>query len=175
MNTKDYFALFDLQVGYDLDESKLDGSYHQLQLEHHPDKFSGEDEASKIRAVQLTSVINDAYETLKSPLKRAAYLLALEGLDTEKVSQADLDMEVLMEQMQMREALAELPKDPSSLPELDKLKQQAEGKLAQKKSDLSDCFRHSNFTLAKKIFHEMQFLAKLLAEIDAGEELRLGY
>ena len=129
ISTQEYFALFDLPPSFALDERLLEQSYHRLQLENHPDKFSGEDEASKMRAVQVTSLINGAYETLKSPLSRAAYLLDQQGFDVEKVSQSDLDMDLLMEQMQMREALAELPKDSSSLPELETLKQDVKTKL----------------------------------------------
>lgn len=175
INTTDYFALFDLSPSFELDEKYLEYSYHRLQMENHPDKFSGDDEASRMQAVQATSLINGAYETLKSPLMRAGYLLSQKGLDVEKVSQADLDMDLLMEQMQMREALAELPKDSSSLPELEELKLDVKGKLNKREQDFTDFFGRSDFVAAKKVFHEMQFLFKLLAEIDAGEELRLGY
>ena len=41
--------------------------------------------------------------------------------------------------------------------------------------NFSDFFEQGDFAAAKKVFHEMQFLFKLLAEIDTGEELRLGY
>ena len=175
INTKDFFALFDLPSSFSLDERLLEESYHRLQLENHPDKFSGEDEASRMRAVQVTSLINGAYETLKSPLLRAGYLLGQKGFDVEKVSQSDLDMDLLMEQMQLREALAELPKDSSSLPELEELKQDVNSKLKKRQQSFSDFIEQADFSAAKKVFHEMQFLFKLLAEIDAGEELRLGY
>ncbi len=175
INTTDYFALFGLPPNFAVDEKQLEDSYHKLQLEHHPDKFSGDDEASRMQAVQATSIINGAYETLKSPLKRAGYLLSQKGLDVEKVSQADLDMEVLLEQMQMREALAELPKDSSSLSELEEIKLNVVGKVNKREQDFAMFFADSNLKAAKKVFHEMQFLFKMLAEIDVAEELRLGY
>jgi len=58
----------------------LSEKYHARQVEVHPDKFSGATEKNKLRAVQLTSYLNEAYSTLKSPIKRAAYLLTINGL-----------------------------------------------------------------------------------------------
>ena len=74
---KNYFQLFDLSESYGLDLNKLTAEYHRLQLEYHPDKQSGASEEDRIAAQMAASYINDAYETLKSPLKRAAYVLSL--------------------------------------------------------------------------------------------------
>ena len=86
-----------------MDLEKLSEKYHARQVEVHPDKFSGATEKDKLRAVQLTSYLNEAYSTLKSPIKRAAYLLTINGLNVESVSQNDLGMDLLLEQMQLRE------------------------------------------------------------------------
>ena len=59
--------------------------------------------------MQLSSRLNDAFATLKEPLSRAAYLLELAGVSVDEVSQSDLGMDVLLEQMQLREAVAEAP------------------------------------------------------------------
>lgn len=170
-----YFEIFSLSPSFDIDLQNLEALYRQLQLEHHPDKFAGESEALKMQAVQTTSLINSAYETLKSPLSRAGYLLTLRGLDIEAVSQSDLGMDLLMEQMQMREALAELPEDESSLAQLDELKRDAKSKIAAREKSFLDNLNTEDFAAAKRMFHEMQFLFKLLKEIESGEEQRLGY
>ena len=86
----DYFQLFDLSESYGLNLDKLTAEYHRLQLEYHPDKQSGASEEGRVAAQLAASYINDAYETLKSPLKRAAYVLTIKGKDTESVDLNDL-------------------------------------------------------------------------------------
>ena len=172
---QNYFQLFDLSESFDLDLGKLSEKYHARQVEVHPDKFSGATEKDKLRAVQLTSYLNEAYSTLKAPIKRAAYLLTINGLNVESVSQNDLGMDLLLEQMQLRESLDALPKDESALKALGHLKSEVGEKLNLKQNIFSKEFASGELTQAKRIFHELQFLHKLLLEIEAGEEQRLGY
>ncbi len=174
-NSQNFFQLFDLNQSFDVDVDKLGDRYRQLQSEAHPDRFAGAAESEKLKAVQFTSLINEAYNTLKQPLARAAYLLQLHGEDTEQVSQADLGMELLMEQMQLREALDELPADESALPRLEELKAEVKEKFATRQQQFATALEAGEIQAAKKVFHEMQFLHKLLKEIDQGEEQRLGY
>ena len=172
---QNYFQLFDLSESFDLDLVKLSEKYHARQVEVHPDKFSGATEKNKLRAVQLTSYLNEAYSTLKSPIKRAAYLLTINGLNVESVSQNDLGMDLLLEQMQLRESLDALPKDESALTTLGHLKSEVGEKLNLKQNIFSREFALGELAQAKRTFHELQFLHKLLLEIESGEEQRLGY
>ena len=172
---KNYFELFDLPETYDLDVDRLTAQYHMLQLNYHPDKHSSASEKEKMSAQVSSSYINDAYETLNSPLKRAAYILAIKGKDTEKVNQSDLSMEVLVEQMELRESLSDLPKDETALQALEELKSNVQGKVQLKQVQFAKEIESDELSLAKKTFHELQFFSKLLAEIEEGEELRLGY
>lgn len=173
--SQNYFQLFGLPETFAVDEKLLAERYREKQGEVHPDRFAGAAEAERLRAVQMTSLINQAYSTLKAPLSRAAYMLELQQQDTEQVSQQDLGMELLMEQMQLREKLEELPADESALDELEKLKTDTGEKFTAKQQQFASDFEAGDILAAKKIFHEMQFLHKLLKEIDEGEEQRLGY
>ena len=172
---KNYFELFDLPETYDLDVDRLTAQYHMLQLNYHPDKHSSASEKEKMSAQVSSSYINDAYETLNSPLKRAAYVLAIKGKDTEKVNQSDLSMEVLVEQMELRESLSDLPKDETALQALEELKSNVQRKVNVKQVKFAKEIESDELSAAKKTFHELQFFFKLLAEIEEGEELRLGY
>lgn len=172
---QNHFQLFSLSESFELDLSVLAENYRQLQLEAHPDRFANAPEREKMRAVQLSSYLNEAYDTLKSTLRRAAYLLSLNDVDVEQVSQSDLGMDLLLEQINLREALDELPKDTTALPALENLKTEVTVKLASREQDFAGELQRREFGSAKKFFHEMQFLHKLLAEIDSGEERRLGY
>ena len=172
---KNYFELFDLPETYDLDVDRLTAQYHMLQLNYHPDKHSSASEKEKMSAQVSSSYINDAYETLNSPLKRAAYILAIKGEDTEKVNQSDLSMEVLVEQMELRESLSDLPKDETALQALEELKSNVQRKVNVKQVKFAKEIESDELSAAKKTFHELQFFSKLLVEIEEGEELRLGY
>ena len=172
---KNYFQLFDLSESYGLDLDKLIAEYHSLQLEYHPDKHSGASEEDRVAAQLAASYINDAYETLKSPLKRAAYVLTIKGKDAESVDQNDLSMEVLVEQMELRESLDELPSDETALPKLEYLKGVVQDKIKNKQKKFEDWVAIEDLSSAKKTFHELQFLFKLLNEIEEVEEARLGY
>lgn len=170
-----YFQLFNLPESCIIDQESLNDEYRKQQSEAHPDRFANAEEQDKLRAVQLSSYLNEAYETLKSPLRRAAYLLSLHDIDAEKVDQNDLSMDLLLEQIQLREKLDELPMDDSALADLDALRAEVAAKLASQEARFADFYAAKKFDEAKKVYHELQFLNKLRAEIDAGEELRLGY
>ncbi len=172
---QNFFQLFEISESFDTDLESLSEKYRDLQAQAHPDRIAGESEEQKLRAVQFSSYINEAYDTLKDPLKRAAYLLLLQGVDVERVSQNDLDMELLMEQMQLRERLEELPKDESALGDLESLKNDVLDKQNRRLQELAENFSQQNFDAAKRLYHEMQFLYKLLSEIESGEDSRLGY
>ncbi len=174
-STDNYFELFAIPQTYEVDLEALAARYRELQNETHPDRQGVVSEQEKLRAVQLTSLINEAYGTLKSPLRRAGYLLTLHDLDTEQVSQSDLGMDLLMEQMQLRESLEGLPEDESALDELAQLKKETQGKITRRQEQFASALTASDLPAAKRFFHEMQFLDKLLKEINSGEEQRLGY
>lgn len=170
-----YFQLFNLLESCEIDQDALSDEYRKQQGEVHPDRFANADESEKLNALQLSSYLNEAYETLKSPLRRAAYLLALHEIDVDQVDQNDLSMDLLLEQIQLREKLDELPKDESALADLDKLRGEVTVKLQRQETSFAEFFTAENYAAAKKVYHELQFLNKLRTEIDAGEELRLGY
>ena len=151
---KNYFQLFDLPESYDLDVDRLTAQYHMLQLNYHPDKYSVASEKEKMSAQVVASYINDAYQTLNSPLKRAAYILTIRGKDVEKVDQNDLSMEVLVEQMELRESLDELPSDETALPKLEDLKSVVQGKIKNKQIKIEESIATEDFSSAKNTYHD---------------------
>ena len=176
MNTaQDYFSLFSLPRSFDVDKSALRARYRELQGESHPDRLAAASEAEKLAAVQLSSRLNDAFATLKEPLSRAAYLLELEGVSVAEVSQSDLNMEILLEQMQLREAVAEAPEGEAGLSVLLPLKADIGARLEAGHQRFADSLEADELERAKQCFHELQFLDKLFREIEASEEQRLGY
>ncbi|BDM63927.1 co-chaperone protein HscB [Shewanella sp. NFH-SH190041] len=103
-----YFELFDLPLSFKLDTGLLSDRYRELQRAVHPDKFAGGSEQEVLLAVQKAAQINDGYQTLKQPLRRAEHMLALRGLDISGETATVKDTAFLMQQMEWREALEDI-------------------------------------------------------------------
>src|SRR3990167_7950003 len=78
---KNYFELFCLPVTYQVDLELLSQRYRALLQQVHPDRFVNASPQEQRLAVQYTGLVNDALDTLKSPIKRSAYLLKIHGID----------------------------------------------------------------------------------------------
>ena len=101
----DHFQLFDLPPRFALDVAALDSAYRSVQGQVHPDRFAAGTAAESRVAMQWATQANEAYRTLKSPLKRAAYLCERAGVPIDAESNTTMPTEFLMQQLQWREAL----------------------------------------------------------------------
>lgn len=116
----DDFELFGLPQQFAQDRAAIDARWKELQREAHPDKFAAQGAAAQRVAMQWSVRINEAYQRLKDPLKRAAYLCELRGAPIEAENNTAMPAAFLMEQMEWREALDEA----SGEADLDKLDEQ---------------------------------------------------
>lgn len=103
----DDFELFGLARRFAQDRAAIDARWKELQREAHPDKFAAQGAAAQRVAMQWSVRINEAYQRLKDPLKRAAYLCELRGAPIEAENNTAMPAEFLMEQMAWRESLEE--------------------------------------------------------------------
>lgn len=103
----DDFELFGLPRRFVQDRAQIDARWKELQREAHPDRFAAQGAAAQRVAMQWSVRINEAYQRLKDPLKRAAYLCELAGAPIEAQSNTQMPAEFLMEQMELRETLDE--------------------------------------------------------------------
>jgi molecular chaperone HscB len=103
----DDFTLFGLPRRYAQDRATLDVRWRELQAQVHPDKFASEGTAAKRVAMQWAVRVNEAYQRLKDPVKRAAYLCELHGVPVHSESNTAMPPGFLMQQMEWREALEE--------------------------------------------------------------------
>ena len=104
---QNHFDLFHLPQRFVIDTAALDVAYHEVQNQVHPDKFTNATDAEKRVAMQWATRANEAYQTLKSPFKRAAYLCELNGIDLQTESNTAMPRDFLMQQMEWREALGD--------------------------------------------------------------------
>jgi molecular chaperone HscB len=101
------FELFGLPQRFAQERAEIDARWKELQREAHPDKFAAQGAAAQRVALQWSVRINEAYQRLKDPLKRAEYLCELLGAPIQAHSNTAMPGEFLMEQMDWREALDE--------------------------------------------------------------------
>lgn len=101
------FELFGLAMRFEQDPAVLSERWKALQATAHPDRFASEGAAAQRVAMQWSVRVNEAYQRLKDPLKRAAYLCTLHGVAIDAESNTAMPAEFLMQQMQWREALDE--------------------------------------------------------------------
>ncbi len=101
----DDFELFGLTRQFAQDSAALDVRWKALQREAHPDRFAAQGAAAQRVAMQWSVRINEAYQRLKDPLKRAAYLCELGGAPVNAHSNTAMPAAFLMQQMEWREAL----------------------------------------------------------------------
>jgi molecular chaperone HscB len=99
------FELFGLPQRFAQDRAEIDRRWKELQREAHPDRFAAEGHAAQRAALQWSVRINEAYQRLKDPLKRAAYLCELRGAPIDAENNTAMPQEFLFEQMEWREAL----------------------------------------------------------------------
>ncbi|HXS13512.1 MAG TPA: Fe-S protein assembly co-chaperone HscB [Acidobacteriaceae bacterium] len=86
-----YFAQFDLPRHLLIDAAALERAFYAQSRKLHPDRFASRPPAEQEAALAASSQLNDAYRTLRDPIARTEYLLALEGIQLEEQSRAATD------------------------------------------------------------------------------------
>jgi molecular chaperone HscB len=101
------FEIFGITPRFAVDRDALDARWKDLQREAHPDRFATADAQAQRQAMQWSVRINEAYQRLKDPLKRAAYLCEMHGAPIQAENNTAMPAAFLMQQMQWREDLEE--------------------------------------------------------------------
>jgi molecular chaperone HscB len=99
------FELFGLPEQFALDAKALDARWKALQRETHPDRFATQGAASQRLAMQWSVRVNEAYQRLKNPTQRAAYLCERRGSPVDAERNTAMPPEFLVQQMAWREEL----------------------------------------------------------------------
>lgn len=119
------FELFGLPQTQAQSRADIDARWKALQAEVHPDRFASEGAAAQRVAMQWAMRVNEAYQRLKDPLRRAAYLCELRGAPVQAENNTQMPAAFLMQQMEWRETLDEAS-DEVALEALDDDARQAE-------------------------------------------------
>ena len=159
-----YFNLFQLEPSFNIDTEALEQTYRTLAARFHPDKFASASAFEQKQAVMMSSTINDAYRTLKSPIDRAAYLLKSQNIDADAPEHTSFSPEFLMQQMEWRETLmdAQMEQNHDAIRALDQEIQEVQSNLYQ---DLQQAFENQDYESAAQWVRHGRFLNKLRNEI----------
>jgi molecular chaperone HscB len=172
---KSFFELFDFDVAFGIDIEQLNLRYRALQQRFHPDKFANSDQRDQRIALQVSAHINEAYTALSSPLKRAQYLLSLSGVDASGEHTTTHDTGFLMQQIMLREQLEEVSDAADPEAAIDALRASVDQTSQAMIASFEECYANAQFSEAVVVVARLQFLFKLILEIDAVEERLLDY
>lgn len=165
----DHFQRLGMMPGFEVDLSELERHYFGFQRRLHPDRFAGKSAKEKLLSQQQAMALNEAYETLKDPLKRAVYLLKLKGRKADEADGATIsDPKLLMEQMEAREALMEA----DSAEEVQAILARTESDIAYAVDDLAQAFQADCLHGAEKLVLRLKYLIRLSDEA-RGRKARL--
>lgn len=169
-----YFKLFNLEQKFSIDIDNLSECYQTIQRTVHPDKFAHATKQQQLVAVKKSTLVNDAYQTLKNPLKRAEYILILRKFDMPSKQSSFSDNRFLMRQMELREMLAEVKYADDLTTAVFEVSQvlelEFEQLFKQMQIELLENTVKSN-ELACEFLRKLKFYQKLHIELDRLEDL----
>lgn len=160
----DHFSRLGVPVGFDVDAAGLDRRYFERQRLLHPDRFATRTGRERALSQQQATALNEAYETLKDPLRRADYLLHLrrDGSEPEGCYLVN-DQELLTEALELREALAE-----ADTPEaVAALARRTRNDIERCIAELSEAFAAESVDRAPRLATRLKYLRKLAEECRA--------
>ncbi|WP_353135950.1 Fe-S protein assembly co-chaperone HscB [Limnohabitans sp.] len=158
------FELFGVPEQFAQDRAHLDARWKDLQREVHPDKFASQGTAAQRVAMQWSVRINEAYQRLKDPMRRAAYLCELGGAPIQAENNTAMPAAFLMQQMEWREAMEDAT-DVSALEALLDDVQQAHKAALQQCAQLIDTAH--DLPAAVQQVRGLMFIEKFLRDIEA--------
>ena len=161
------FELFQLPERFEQDAQALNKTWQDLQRQAHPDKFASEGAAAQRLAMQWSVRINEAYQRLRDPLKRAAYLCELHEAPIQAENNTAMPAAFLMQQMEWREAL----EDARSASDIDALEDEVNG---ARRRLLSDCAEQidqkQDFPAAAQQVRALMFLERFGQDVEKRRE-----
>ena len=144
----DYFAIFGLARKLWIEVSELEQKFLQMSWKLHPDNFVNASEQERELSLKRSSELNDAYRTLRDPIARVEYLLAIERERKEGEKKQQAPPELLEEVFELNESLDELRKAKAAGTDLAGLKARLEfaeksfqGKLGEVDAELQSVAR----------------------------------
>ncbi len=161
------FQLFDVPATFAQDRAALDARWKALQREAHPDRFAAQGTAAQRIAMQWSVRINEAYQRLKDPVRRASYLCELNGAPLDVENNTSMPPEFLMQQMHWRESLDEVAGDAG----IEQLRAEVEAARDRALSSLDRLIDHeADYAAAAQRVRALMFTERFAHDIEMKAE-----
>ncbi len=167
---RNYFELFGFPENFAIDQQALTRKYRAFQRALHPDRFANATDQERRISAQSTALINEAYATLKSDLKRAHYLLKLRDIEFNADTETSDDTEFLIQQMELRERIEQADDAGDPIAALNDLAQELKQQQAWLTSQFSDQYMDKDLTGAKRTALKLQFYERLTQQVGEKQE-----
>ena len=172
----DYYELLGIPRALNVSLEDLQKRYYSLSRELHPDRFMNRPASEREQAENTYSAVNDGFRTLKDPIKRAQYLLVLEGFEIGEQGSKDVPPELLEEVFELNMALEEMRSgDDSVRPQLEQAEKNFVGMLRETDEKLQALFEqydaaHSRDTLTqvRNALNRRKYIQNLVSEINGN-------
>ena len=160
----DYFRFFGLYQQFNIDLSALDQAYLAIQKEVHPDRHARGSETEQRLAMQMATLANTAFQTIKNPVQRGLYICQLHGVDAKLETNTAMPAAFLMKQMEWRESLDEMA---DNLPALEALMVEVEQSKADTLAEIAQAIDSAkNYQRAAELLRGLLFIDKFAIELD---------
>ncbi len=157
------FELFGVPPQFAQDRAQLDARWKELQREVHPDKFAAQGAAAQRVAMQWSARINEAYQRLKNPLKRASYLCELHGAPINAENNTAMPADFLMQQMEWRESL----EDAKTIDDLSKIALESNNSGREQLLKIEQTLDVTqDFKAAAQQVRSLMFIERFASEVD---------
>ncbi|WP_340621088.1 co-chaperone HscB [Xenorhabdus siamensis] len=166
----DYFTLFGLPARYAIDRQQLATRYQELQRQFHPDRFANQPEREKTLALQQAATINNGYQTLKHPLKRAEYMLSQQGFDLSNEQHTMQDTAFLMQQLELREELDTIERSAEPDVALAGFSSRLNKMIKTRSEQMEQQLDAEQWLIAADTVRKLRFLDKLQQQVEQLEE-----
>ncbi|XP_037030099.1 iron-sulfur cluster co-chaperone protein HscB isoform X1 [Bradysia coprophila] len=158
--TYNYFSLFGIDEQFLVDQSELTKKFRDFQSVLHPDKFSNKNEIEQNLSATISSLVNKAYKTLLTPIKRAEYILGLKGITIPEDNNA-VDKEFLFEIMERNEEV----EDANDADDLNKLLVRVQDDKEKYFAEFDVNFRNGDLLVAKATLILLRYYGSLETSI----------
>jgi len=159
-----FFTLLQLPEAFVIDLETLHQNYQSIQKDIHPDRFATFDDEAKLESIRKTAQVNDAYQTLKSPIRRAEYLLQLKGINIHDEKYTAVPQDFLMQQMEWREELETYKLNKVALEKLAQDIQKNKNDMMNQLPSFFDDENHLNDAI--RVTRELNFIEKIEQHIN---------
>ena len=174
----DFFRMFGLEPAFDLSLEAIEPRYRDGQQQFHPDRYAARSATERRYSLERVTRLNEAWRTLKDPLLRAEYLLHRSGWTKKAGENAAGDPALLMEVMELREALEEVDlKRADAGARLESARADARARIDRESGALAACFRDyfasgaaSLLDGAARMVDRVRYFQRFLEEVERLEE-----